>query len=368
MDEPMGEVRALAAAESTAEHYGTMPDGTEVRRFTLSNAAGMKAVLIEYGATLVELWVPDARRQSADVVLGFDDLDGYRTQSPYFGCTTGRVANRIAGGRFELDGVEYQLATNNGEHHLHGGERGLDKVVWTGEEVECDQGRGIRFRYVSPDGEESYPGTVEMEVTYWLTNANELRIDYRATTDRATPLNLTHHSYFNLRGAENGGILDHQLKLWASHYTPGGVAPDGDPLIPTGEIAAVTGTPFDFTSPHAIGQWIADVEGGYDLNFVVDGSAETLRPAAELFDPESGRLMSIWTTEPGIQFYTGNFLDGSITGKGGVVYAQHHGLCLETQHYPNAINTPSFPSIVLSPDEMYRHTIVHRFAIRDPQG
>lgn len=341
------------------DDFGETADRQAVQRYTLTNANGMMARLITYGATLTELHVPDAEGQLADVVLGFDDLASYETKSPYFGCTTGRVANRIAYGKFTLDGVTYELAANNGEHHLHGGEKGLDNVVWSVASSEASGDSAyVQFAYSSPDMEEGYPGKLDIVVTYTLTDANVLRIDYEARTDRATPVNLTHHSYFNLAGQGSGTILDHVLQLDASKYTPA-----DETLIPTGAIDPVAGTPFDFTTPTPIGARIADVEGGYDLNYVLDDfGSEDLHRAATLRDLASGRVMAIYTDQPGIQFYSGNFLDGTLTGKGGTTYVQHGGLCLETQYFPNSINQPSFPSVVLLPGEVYRHAIEHRFS------
>ena len=346
------------------ELFGLTAEGQEVQRITLVNRTGSRARLITYGATLTELHVPDAHGQHGDIVLGFDNLKQYETDSPYFGCTAGRVANRIGNGRFSLNGVVHQLATNAAPHHLHGGDRGLDKVVWKAEPYTATEGSGVVFRYRSPDGEEGYPGTLDLQVTYFLTDSDELRIEYRATTDQATPVNLTHHSYFNLAGPASGTILAHQLEIRAHRYT---VADES--LLPTGEIAPVAGTPFDFTEPREIGSRIDQVEGGYDLNYAIDRVGQTsLTLAAVLSDRSSGRRMEILTTEPGIQFYTGNFLDGSITGKEGVVYGQHAGVCLETQHYPDSPNRPEFPSIILKPGETYHHVIVHVFSTTPDPG
>jgi len=300
--------------------------------------------------------VPDRHGRTADVVLGFDALAGWESPHPYFGATVGRVANRIAKGKFTLDGVTYTLATNNGPNHLHGGVRGFDKVVWQASEVQTDDGKGVRFTHVSPAGDEGYPGTLTAAVTYVLTGADELVLRYEATTDAATPINLTHHSYFNLSGDGNSDIRHHRLTLFASHYTPA-----DDTLIPTGEIAVVDGTPFDFRTSFEIGARIAEVEGGYDVNYVLDSGGGRLAPAAVVYDPGSGRIMRVHTTEPGLQFYSGNFLDGSITGKGGAVYRQHAGFCLEAQHFPDSINQPMFPPVVLRPGDVYRQTTRYAF-------
>jgi aldose 1-epimerase len=344
------------------EDFGRTAAGATVQRYTLSNSAGMKARLITYGATLTELWVPDRTGKLADVVLGFDDVAGYESdRNQFFGCTVGRVANRIAEARFELGGKTYSLAANNAPHHLHGGPGGFHTKVWEARELRTPDGVGVEFHRVSPDGEEGYPGAVEVWVSYLLTQENELRIDYRAQCDAPTPVNLTHHSYFNLAGAGAATVLDHELQVAASRYTPGDAT-----LIPTGELASVAETPFDFRTPTAIGARMAALEGspegGYDLNYVIDRESEGLVAACRLREPASGRVLEIWTTEPGLQFYSGNFLKGQ-TGKGGKAYAHRSACCLETQHFPNTPNTPSFPSITLRPNETYTHTIVHRFRV-----
>ena len=341
------------------EGFGVMPDGTAVDLYTLTNANGLKAGLITYGATLVFLEVPDGNGVLSDIVLGHDDLEGYLTASPYFGSTVGRFGNRIAGGRFVLGGVTYQLATNDGANHLHGGIKGFDKVVWNAEPVREPDAVGVRFTYLSPDGEEGYPGNLKCAVTYALTNADELRINYEAETDQATPINLTHHSYFNLAGQVVRDILEHELVLEADGYLP---VDSG--LIPTGEIAPVQGTPMDFTSPATIGSRIAEVQGGYDHCYVLRSPGGELALAATVFEPESGRVMEILTTEPGIQFYSGNFLDGSITGKNNQVYHKHFGFCLETQRFPDSPNKPQFPTTILEPGTIYRSLTVHRFSMR----
>lgn len=346
------------APRYSTDGFGVTRGGEVVREYTLRNARGTTARLIDFGATLRELWVRDRDGKRGDVVLGFDALEPYETVSPYFGCTTGRVANRIAFGKFALDGREYQLATNNGEHHLHGGEVGLGRVVWKGAPFADDRKVGVRFTYESPDGEDGYPGNLSLAVTYTLTHQDVLRIEYSATTDQATPVNLTHHSYFNLGTPAHGDILGHLLELHASRYT----ASDAS-MIPTGSIDIVHGTPLDFTVPKPIGQDIAAVPGGYDLNYVVqDAPSQALVAVARVEEPDSGRVMEIYSTEPGVQFYTGNFLDGSLTGKGGTVYQKHGGFCLETQHFPDAVNHREFPSVILRPGETYRHVIEHRFS------
>jgi aldose 1-epimerase len=344
--------------------FGKLADGREVEVFTLKNRHGLMAKVMTYGAILTELHVPDRQGEFADVVLGFDNLQGYLAGHPYFGATTGRVANRIARGKFTLDGKEYTLATNNPPNHLHGGPAGLDQRLWGAEEVESALGPAVRFTYVSPDGEEGYPGNLAIEVTYTLTEANELRIDYEATTDKATPVNLTHHSYFNLHGAGFGTILDHELTLAAKNYTP--VDATG---IPSGEVQPVKGTPLDFTGATRIGARIGELNGdpgGYDHNYVLDGQGGSLSFAARVSDPKSGRIMEILTTEPGMQLYSGNYLDGTLLGKGGKLYRKHYGLCLEAQHFPDSVNHPNFPSTILRPGLTYRQTTVHRFSAEGP--
>jgi aldose 1-epimerase len=340
--------------------------GMEIDSYVLRHA-GITARVMTYGAALTELHVPDRHGASADVVLGFDRLDGYLAEHPYFGSTVGRVANRIAHGRFTLDGVEYRLACNNGRHHLHGGVRGFDRRVWSASAGVAADGPSVTFRRASPDGEEGYPGTLSVTTVYTL-RAGALRIEYTAETDRATPVSLTHHSYFNLAGAGSGDILGHELRLAASRYTP----TDAE-LIPTGELASVAGTAFDFRTPTPIGAR-ADETGltppGYDTNFAIDDvpgrspghSGAGLAHAATVRDPGSGRILDVFTTAPGIQVYTGNFLDGTLTGKAGHVYRQYGALCLEPQCFPNAINEPRFPSPVLRPGQVYEHTLEYRFS------
>lgn len=343
--------------------YGRMPDGTVVERFTLTSATGMEVRAITYGAIITAIRVPDRSGALADVVHGFDDLDGYLAPHPYFGAIVGRYANRIARGRFTLDGRTYTLAVNNGANHLHGGHRGFDKVVWEAGLLPGGEA-GVRFSRTSPDDEEGYPGTLTVHVTYRLTEAGELRVQYEAGTDRPTPVNLSQHTYFNLGGHGAGTILDHELTIHARHYTP---VDEG--LIPTGEIAPVDGTPFDFRKPTPIGARIdqADVQlargKGYDHNFVLDRAAAGLQPAARLVHRPSGRTLDVRTTEPGLQLYTGNFLDGSHTGKGGVRYRHRSGLCLETQHFPDSPNRPQFPSTILRPGERYQSETVFAFGV-----
>jgi aldose 1-epimerase len=337
--------------------FGRTQAGTEVVRYTLTNKNGSFARLMTYGATLTELWVRDRDGQLGDVVLGFDNLQQYEKESPYFGCTTGRVANRIAKGRFSLDGADYEVAVNNGPNHLHGGLKGFDKVVWDAEELHHDDGPAVRFSYTSADGEEGYPGNLKVTVVYILTHDDELRIEYTATTDKATPVNLTNHSYFNLAG--RGSVLAHELQVHASRFTE----PD-ETLIPTGRILPVTGTPLDFTTAKPIGRHIAASPIGYDHNYVVkDADSDKLVPVAEVYEPATGRIMQVLSTEPGVQLYTGNHLD-NVKGKHGLVYDAHGGFCLETQHFPDSINQPDFPSVVLRPDQTYSQITTHRFTTR----
>jgi len=337
--------------------FGQLSDGQKVDLYILKNQGGMKAAITNYGAILVSLKVPDKNSECADITLGYDDLEGYLEETPYFGATVGRYANRIKGAVFTLNGKEYPLAKNDNNNHLHGGIKGFDKRVWNAEPFEKEDSAGITFRYLSPDWEEGYPGNLSCTVTYTLTKNNELRIDYEAETDKATPVNLTHHSYFNLKAQGNGDILGHELFLNADKYTP-----VDKELIPTGEILPVKGTPLDFTEPEAIGERIEQVPGGYDHNFVLKGEQGALRLAARVFEPESGRVMEIHTTEPGIQFYSGNFLDGTIKGKSGKIYEKHYGFCLEPQHFPDSPNHPEFPSTILEPGDKYSTTTVFRFS------
>lgn len=352
-----------AAGTAAVRQFGKTAKGEPVQLYTLRNSKGVEASITNYGAILVSLKVPDRNGNATDVVLGFDSLDGYLGEHPYFGAVIGRYGNRIAGGRFVLDDVEYKLARNNGENHLHGGIRGFDKAVWKLKEPRADGNDGLEFTYLSEDGEEGYPGNLTATVRYTLTGDNELRLDYEATAGKPTVVNLTNHSYFNLAGAGNGDILAHRISINADSFTP---VDQG--LIPTGELRPVEGTPFDFRQPHAIGERIDGKDQqlvygkGYDHNFVLNGSAGSLRPAARVTEPGSGRVMEILTTEPGVQFYTGNFLDGTIRGKGGTAYGHRYGFCLETQHFPDSPNQPQFPSVVLRPGAKYQSTTVYKFS------
>jgi aldose 1-epimerase len=338
--------------------FGKTEDGKSIDLYILTNANGLKAEIITFGGIVTSLQVPDRNGKFADIVLGCDSVDDYAKRSPYFGALIGRFGNRIAKGKFTLDGVEYTLATNNGPNHLHGGVKGFDKVVWDAKPMQSKEGPALKLTYRSRDGEEGYPGNLSCIVSYTLTNNNELKITYEAKTDKATIVNLTHHSYFNLAGFSSGDILGHQLQIFADHFTP-----VDKTLIPTGEIKAVKGTPWDFIKPMAIGSRIKQVEGGYDHNYVLNSSDGSLALAASVYEPKSGRVLEIFTTEPGIQFYSGNFLDGSLKGKG-AVYNKHAGFCLEAQHFPDSPNKSNFPSVVLKPGEKYTQLTVHKFSAR----
>ena len=337
------------------ELFGSLPDGNPVSLFTITNSKGCSARLTNYGAILVGLEMPDRQSVMADVTLGFDTLDEYVAgNDPYFGVIAGRFANRIDGGKFSLDGTDYELAVNNPPNHLHGGVRGFDKVLWDYELLEGAGGASVMFSYLSPDGEENYPGNLDVSVTYELSDDNELIISYKAQTDKPTIINLTNHTYFNLSGGESETVLDHEPEIMAAHYTP----VDSD-LIPTGELESVEGTPLDFREAKPIGVDIGKVPGGYDHNFILSRDSEyDLRVS----DPLSGRVVEMRTTEPGVQFNTGNFLDG-VKGRDGAVYNKHAGFCLEAQHYPDSPNKPNFPSVVLRPGETYTQKTEYRFLV-----
>jgi aldose 1-epimerase len=335
-------------------------EGRPVSIFTLVNAQGLVMKVTDFGAIITELFAPDRTGKLGDIVAGYATLAEYVKSNPYFGAIAGRVANRIRGARFELEGKSYQIANNDGEHHLHGGKEGFDKVVWTAEASDTSSGPALQLTYVSKDGEEGYPGTVSSTVVYALTNEDELRVDMTATTDAPTLLNLAQHTYWNLGGIESGTILDAELTLFADAYTP------GDPMVPTGEVAPVAGTAFDFTLPKPIGKDLQRAGGdpvGYDANWVVRGEPEKMRPVAKLRDPKSGRVMLLDADQPGVQFYSGNFLDGSLHGKG-VTYVKHSACCLETQKFPNAINVPAWRNqVILRPGQTYTHRMVHKLRV-----
>ena len=363
---------SVHAATIESQPFGTTPEGTPVQIYTLRNASGCEARITNYGGIIVSLKVPDRHGKLDDVVLGFDRLEDYLTpeylkKGPYFGALTGRYANRIARGTFSLDGREYHLPTNDGANTLHGGVRGLDKRVWEAHEQTTPQGPALALRYVSPDGEEGFPGTLTMNVVYSLTDENELRLEIEATTDKDTVLNLTQHTYFNLKGAGQGDILDHEVTLKAARFVP----IDAE-SIPLGGLRPVAGTPMDFNQPMAIGARIhADDEQlkngqGYDFNYVLDGyvpDATSPHVFARIVEPVTGRVLEVGSTQPGVQFYTGNQLDGTFTGKAGIPYRKHGGFCLEPQHFPDSPNRPQFPAVVLRPGETYHHVITYRFSV-----
>lgn len=341
------------------ESFGTLEDGRQASIFTLKNAKDLEVKVTNYGGTITSIRTPDEDGNMDNVVLGFDSLAKYTAGVPYFGAIVGRYANRIEDGTFSIDNQQYNLATNDGDNHLHGGKKGFDKRLWDAQV----KGNKLRLTYTSEDGEEGYPGNLNVTVSYSLTNDNELWIEYEATTDKATPVNLTNHSYFNLSGHPDSTILDHQLKIKANRYTS-----VNDELIPTGEIVKVEGTPFDFTEFHKIGARIDKVEGGYDHNFVLNRSPEdSLIHAATVYEPNSGREMKVYTTQLGLQFYSGNFLDGSMKGPNGAPFVKHAAFCLETQHFPNSPNEPDFPSTILQPGEKYHQLTIYRFGIRDSE-
>ena len=351
------------SAHITRADFGADRDGRAVHTYTLRNTNGIEMRVISLGGIITHLKTPDRTGASADIVLGFDTIAGYLNQPPYFGAIIGRYGNRIGRARFAIDGTEYPLAANNGPNHLHGGVKGFDKAVWDAETAETGDSQSVTFTRTSPDGEEGYPGNLTTKVTYTLNDRNELVIEYEATTDKPTHVNLTHHSYFNLAGHNSGNILGHELRIDAARYTP-----VDETLIPTGELASVEGTPFDFRQPTAIGARIGAGGNqqlafgkGYDHNWVVDGTG--FRRVARVVEPTRGRTLEVATTEPGLQFYSGNFLDGTITGKGGAVYAHRSGFCLETQHFPDSPNKPSFPTTLLKPGETYRSRTVYTFGV-----
>lgn len=341
----------------TEKTFGTLPDGEQVRIFTLSNDSSITVKITNYGGIVQSILTPDKNGDIADIVLGFDTLGEYTAKSPYFGCITGRYANRIAKGRFSLENMEYVLAQNNNGNHLHGGNVGFDKVLWKPKISQNKDSVSLELSYLSKDGEEGYPGNLSCKVIYTLTNNDELKIQYYAVTDKATVVNLTNHCYFNLAGHDSGKIYDHLIQIFANKYTEA-----DENLIPTGRIVPLAGTPFDLTSPTKIGDRIKKIAGGFDHNYVLNNSGTGLAKAAELYEPSSGRLMQTFTDEPGIQFYTGNFLDG-IAGKN-AVYEKHTGLCLETQHYPDSPNNPNFPSTVLKPKQQYSSQTIYKFALK----
>jgi len=345
------------------ESFGNTGDGRPVDLYTFTNSNGLEVRAMTYGGIIVSLRVPDKNGKLADIVLGHDNVDGYLVNPPYFGAIVGRYANRIANGTFTLDGMKYVLAKNDGPNSLHGGVNGFNKVIWEANEIKSQKGVGVAFTYLSKDGEEGYPGNLKVKVSYTLTDDNQLVVDYEATTDKATPLNISQHSYFNLAGEGNGDILGHELTLNADRFTP-----VDKTLIPTGELRPVKGTPLDFTKSTAIGARIEDnyeqlvVGHGYDHNFVINRKGNGLMLAARVHEPKTGRVLEVSTTEPGVQFYSGNFLDGTITGKQGHVYKKRYGFCLETQHFPDSPNHPDFPSTILRPGTTFHSQTIFKFS------
>ena len=343
----------------TKARFGLAEDSTQVHLFTLRNKNGVVVKLTNYGGIVTSIVTPDRQGEFADIALGFNKLDPYLEGHPYFGCIVGRCANRIANGKFTLEGKTYHLAANNGPNHLHGGLEGFDKKGWDADDEAGVDRISVILTYHSPDGEEGYPGNMDVKVVYTLTNDNELIIDYEARSDKATPINLTHHSYFNLAGEGSGDIYDHRMMIDADRYTV-----VNENLIPTGELRSVKNTPMDFTEPHSIGERINLVEGGYDHNYVLNNHGK-LALVAKVEEPGSGRVMEVFTSEPGMQFYSGNFLDGSITGKSGKKYYERYGFCLETQHFPDSPNQPEFPDAILRPGDTYSHTTIYKFSVNN---
>jgi len=360
----IAQVKEEPKLEVKKSPFGNMPDGAAVDLYTLSNAAGMQAGIVTYGGTVVSLTAPDRTGKFGDVVLGLDDLASYMKGTAYFGALIGRYGNRIGHAQFKLDGATYKLPANNNGNTLHGGLAGFDKKIWTAVPGSSPDGQTLELSYVSKDGEEGFPGTLTTKVVYTLTSKNELKIEYTATTDKSTVVNLTNHSYFNLAGQGEGDILGHEVTINADRFTPVDAG-----LIPTGELKAVAGTPFDFTKSTAIGARIDAADPqikfglGYDHNWVLNKSGAGLSKAAEVYEPKTGRVMEVMTTEPGLQFYTGNFLDGTLKGKG-KTYAHRNGFCMETQHYPDSPNKPDFPTTTVKPGETYKTTTIYRFSAK----
>lgn len=349
------------AASVQSKPFGKTDDGREVTLYELLNDNGLRATVMDYGAILVNLEVPDRNGKLADINLGFDELEPYIKRSPLFGAVVGRYANRIENAKFTIDGVEYNITKNAGKNHIHGGnKKRFDKVMWKGERFQTDEGTGVRLTYLSNDGDEGFPGNLNCTVNYTLTNKNELKINYQATTDKPTVVNMTNHSYFNLAGAGNSDVLNHEMMINADFYTPGDEA-----LIPTGEILSVKGKPIDFTEPKTIGSRIEQLKAtrGYDHNYVLKNGDSSMVLAARVYEPNSGRIMEVYTTQPGMQFYTANGMR-NVKGKGGKVYQNHYGFCLETQHFPDSPNKPHFPTTILRPGEKYDTTTIFKFSAK----
>ncbi len=351
------EIKTNDDMEIKKELFGSI-DGNDVYLYTMENPAGMQIQITNYGGIVTSIKVPDKNGKFDDIALGYDSLKGYLIETPYFGAIVGRCANRISYGKFTLDGKEYTLSTNEGPHHLHGGTEGFDKKIWQPTPMTDDSTASLKLTYTSPDGEEGYPGNLDVTVVYSLTKDNKFKIEYTAKSDQATPINLTHHTYFNLAGTSGRNILDHVLMIEADKYCV--TNPD---LTPTGEIRDVEGTNMDFRTPMPIGARIGMVPGGYDHNYVLNNNGQ-FGKVAELYDPKSGRVIEVFTTEPGMQFYSGNFLDGSIVGEYGLVYQKHYGLCMETQHFPDSPNHPNFPDNILRPGDTYKQLTIYKFGVR----
>ncbi len=351
------EIKTNDDMEIKKELFGSI-DGNDVYLYTMENPAGMQIQITNYGGIVTSIKVPDKNGKFDDIALGYDSLKGYLIETPYFGAIVGRCANRISYGKFTLDGKEYTLSTNEGPHHLHGGTEGFDKKIWQPTPMTDDSTASLKLTYTSSDGEEGYPGNLDVTVVYSLTKDNKFKIEYTAKTDQATPINLTHHTYFNLAGTSGRNILDHVLMIEADKYCV--TNPD---LTPTGEIRDVEGTNMDFRTPMPIGARIGMVPGGYDHNYVLNNNGQ-FGKVAELYDPKSGRVIEVFTTEPGMQFYSGNFLDGSIVGEYGLVYQKHYGLCMETQHFPDSPNHPNFPDNILRPGDTYKQLTIYKFGVR----
>ena len=357
-NKPVDDSKSTSAFNISETTFGKI-DTTTITEYTLTNPSGIKVSILNYGGTVTKIITKDKSGKEGDIILGFDSLSGYLQKgNPYFGCLVGRYANRIAKGKFALDGKTYQLAVNNGANALHGGLKGYDKMIWKVQKLAGDS--SLQLTYHSPDGEEDYPGNVDITVVYSLSTSNELKIEYTATTDKATPINLTNHCYFNLSAGTDSTIEQHELQLSAHEYTPVDTG-----LIPTGKLEPVKGTPMDFTTAKLIGKDLPLVKGGFDHNWVLNKKGNELTKIGSLYHPTSGRMVDVFTTEPGIQFYSGNFLDGTLTNtKAGRKYVIHSGLCLETQHFPNSPNEPSFPNTILKPGETYHHTTVYQFGVK----
>jgi len=343
----------------TKSRFGILPDGKTADLYVLDNGRGMEVKITNYGGIVTSVKTPDQNGKSGQVVLGFDSLTDYLAGHPYFGCIVGRYANRIAGGKFSLNGNHYQLAVNNGPNHLHGGLKGFDKILWNARELSDTNSIGIELSCLSPDGEEGYPGNLQVRVIYRLTRSNELDIYYEAICDKPTVINLTHHGYFNLNHDSSKTILDHTLRIYADRYVV-----VNEKQIPTSELRPVKETPMDFQEYTRIGEKIESTDGGYDHTFVLNKAENSFGPVASLRDTLSGRTLDVFSTEPGVQFYSGNFLDGTLTGRNGIKYVKHFGLCLETQHFPDSPNQPGFPSVVLTPGQKYKQHTVYRFGVK----